>query len=109
MNQSKSEHCRLFFHEVYDVVAQIPAGKVLTYGKIARLIGCPQNARLVGTAMKNAPQELRLPAWRVVNAQGRTAPLWTEQQELLEAEGVRFKSNGRVDIGQFLWKPFEEF
>lgn len=99
----------LFSKEVYEIVAQIPVGKVLTYGMIARLIGCPQNARLVGTAMKNAPQELYLPTWRVVNSQGRTVPMWAEQRELLEAEGVLFKNNGLVDVEHFLWKPFEEF
>ena len=99
----------LFAQEVYEIGAQIPAGKVFTYGMIARLVGCPQNSRLVGTVLKNTPQDLHLPTWRVVNSQGRTVPAWAEQQELLEAEGVGFKNNGHVEIEKFLWKPFEEF
>lgn len=109
MSNSILQDTTLFAKEVYEVVAQIPAGKVFTYGMIARLVGCPQNSRLVGTVLKNTPQDLHLPTWRVVNSQGRTVPAWTEQQELLEAEGVGFKNNGHVEIEKFLWKPFDEF
>jgi len=40
-----------------------------------------------------------------VNKEGRTAPGWSRQRELLEEEGVRFKSNGHVDMRQYLWEP----
>mgnify|MGYP000270190502 FL=1 len=78
-----------FDAEVYSVVAQIPAGRVTTYGQIARLIGMPGYARRVGHALAAAPAGL--PCHRVVNSAGRTAPHWTEQRPMLEAEGVRFR------------------
>ena len=72
-----------FDAEVYSVVAQIPAGRVTTYGQIARLIGMPGYARRVGHALAAAPAGL--PCHRVVNSAGRTAPHWTEQRPMLEA------------------------
>jgi len=90
--------------EVYDVVGQIPPGKVLSYGRIAHLIGMPGHARRVGRAMASAPHERNLPCHRVVNSQGRTAPGWTGQRELLAAEGVRFRANGCVDLSASGWE-----
>lgn len=91
-----------FDTEVYNVVAQIPAGRVVTYGQIARLIGCPDHARRVGRALAKAPGEL--PCHRVVNAGGRTAPGWCGQRILLEREGVRFRSNGCADLAACGWE-----
>lgn len=93
-----------FDEEVYDIVRQIPAGRVVSYGQIARLIGQPNQARRVGVAMKNAPAERQLPCHRAVNSQGRTVPGWSEQRLLLEAEGVRFTSDSRVDMKSFVWR-----
>jgi methylated-DNA-protein-cysteine methyltransferase-like protein len=94
-----------FYQAVYDVVCLIPVGKVMTYGAIAEYIDCPRNSRLVGKALKDIPDEMNIPAWRVVNAQGRTAPGWDKQRELLEYEGVRFKPSGLVDLKRHLWRP----
>ena len=93
---------RAFDDEVYAVVAQIPAGKIVSYKQIARLIGMPDHARRVGRALAEAPAGL--PCHRVVNSAGRTVPGWTRQRELLEAEGVRFKANGCADIARFMWE-----
>ncbi|WP_196011326.1 MGMT family protein [Alistipes onderdonkii] len=93
---------RAFDDEVYAVVAQIPAGKIVSYKQIARLIGMPDHARHVGRAMASAPAGL--PCHRVVNSAGRTAPGWPRQRELLEKEGVRFKANGCADIARFMWE-----
>ena len=68
-----------FYAEVYNVVRQIPAGRVLSYGRIAELIGWPNHARLVGRAMHDAPLALNLPCHRVVNSAGRTVPGWHQQ------------------------------
>lgn len=101
---------------VYDLVRQIPAGKVLTYGKIAQWAGYPSYARMVGRAMHEAPdtEDLTeaknaqsLPCHRVVNSNGRTVPGWTEQHQLLAAEGVCFKRNGEVNLRECLWIPDE--
>lgn len=92
-----------FYEEIYSIVKEIPYGKVSTYGEIARLAGKPQYSRIVGQALFHAPEEQHLPCHRVVNSQGRLAPDWQEQKELLEKEGVIFKSNGCVNMSGHLW------
>lgn len=92
-----------FDAEVYEIVAQIPAGRVTTYGRIARLIGMPGYARRVGRAMASAPDAL--PCHRVVKAGGELVPGWAQQHGLLEAEGVPFRPNGCVDLAASGW-PF---
>lgn len=101
-----------FFKRVYQVVAQIPAGKVATFGQIAALIGEPRSARVVGWAMHDAPKELGLPCHRVVNKAGSMGPGYIfgpgEQRMLLESEGVTFKANGCIDMRKHRWEPFLE-
>ncbi len=89
------------FAAVYQIVEQIPPGRVTTYGRIAQMIGYFGGARTVGWAMSAAPQGL--PCHRVVNVQGRTVCGWPGQREKLEQEGVSFKSNGCVDLSKHLW------
>lgn len=96
-----------FFEEVYAVVGLIPYGTVATYGDVARLAGRPQCARMVGRALRDAPEESMLPCHRVVNACGRPAPGWNLQKGLLEREGVGFRSNGCVDMKRHRWCPSE--
>ncbi len=91
-----------FFSNVWEVVAGIPEGCVLSYGEVARRAGSPRRARMVGRAMARAPKRLELPWHRVVNAQGRISfPEGSRsarrQQELLEAEGVVF-ADGVIDL-----------
>lgn len=92
-----------FYKDVYAVVAEIPRGKVISYGEIALLLGRPQNSRMVGRALRLVPEGLNLPCHRVVNAQGRTAPGWVEQKQLLLEEGVAFRKNGEVDLKSSKW------
>ena len=87
-------------HEVYAVADSIPAGKVMSYGQIAELIGRPKNSRLVGKIMSLADRYGDHPCHRVVNSAGRTVPGWKEQRSLLEAEGITFKDNGNVDMNR---------
>ena len=91
-------------YEILSVVEEIPEGKIATYGQIAKLIGRDRNARLVGFVLSNAEFYGRYPCHRVVNHQGRTAPMWSEQKILLEKEGVVFKSDGKVDLAKYQWK-----
>lgn len=91
-----------FAEEVRSIVAQIPRGRVATYGGIARLAGMPGYARHVGHVLAEAPDTL--PCHRVVNAAGRTVPGWAEQRTLLENEGIRFKANGCVDLARCGWE-----
>jgi methylated-DNA-protein-cysteine methyltransferase-like protein len=71
------------------------------YGQVAKLAGNPRWARVVGYALHVNPAFGEIPCHRVVNSAGRTVPGWTEQRELLEAEGVEFKENGNVDMRRF--------
>ena len=90
---------------VLALVDSIPSGRVATYGQIARLIGRPKNARLVGKILSQS--ELyggTHPCHRVVNAAGRLATCWEDQEHLLWAEGVDLKANGCVDLKVYLWE-----
>lgn len=92
-----------FYKDVYSIVKEIPRGKVVSYGGIARLAGWPAHSRMVGKAMSVIPAELRLPCHRVVNNAGRLVPRWPQQRTLLEEEGVAFKANGCVDMKKCVW------
>lgn len=96
------------FERIYDVVCTIPKGKVATYGQVAALAGNPRWARVVGYALHANPKPGVIPCHRVVNRNGETAASFAfgggdVQRALLEAEGVRFLSDGRVDMTQFQW------
>jgi methylated-DNA-protein-cysteine methyltransferase-like protein len=90
-----------FFQGVYELVGQIPPGRVIAYGQIARILGKPRGAREVGWAMRNCPEGL--PWHRVVMADGAvTGGEWSAMRRaLLEAEGVAFLPDGRVDMARF--------
>lgn len=99
------EQARQFSDDVLNIVAQIPRGKVTTYGIIAAWAGWPSHSRMVGRTLRYTPGAVELPCHRVVNIEGRTAPGWIRQRMLLEEEGVTFKSNGHVDMRKHLWQP----
>jgi methylated-DNA-protein-cysteine methyltransferase-like protein len=89
------------YQEIYKIAAEIPKGKVMTYGDIALLIGNPRWARLVGQAMFYAPSDI--PCHRVINCKGEMSPDHVFggqdiQRGILIDEGVVFKSNGCVDF-----------
>lgn len=88
---------------VYEIVAQIPRGRVLTYGAIERLAGYPNHSRLVGRIMRDAPDG-QLPCHRVVSATGRLAPHYPAQASLLAAEGVILSPSGKVPLKTYLWQ-----
>ena len=93
---------------IHDVVSRIPRGRVATYGQIARLAGLPRQARLVGYALHALPAGTSVPWQRVVNAQGAISVRSgrdTNQRSLLEREGVRFDSRGRISLDSFQWRP----
>ena len=104
-DKMKPEQARVFGEDVLNIVSQIPYGKVTTYGHIAALAGWPSHSRMVGRTLRYSLEAEKLPCHRVVNKEGRTAPGWSQQRPLLEKEGVRFKSNGHVDMQLHLWEP----
>ncbi|HEY9077731.1 MAG TPA: MGMT family protein [Anaerolineaceae bacterium] len=95
------------YQRIYAVVRQIPAGKVATYGQIARISGgC--TARMVGYAMAAVPNNLDVPWQRVINAQGKISPRGSGigtlmQRALLEQEGVKFNPQGVIDLNEYGW------
>lgn len=97
-----------FYKEIYSIVREIPEGYVATYGLLAKLAGKPQCSRMAGQAMFNVPPELGLPCHRVVNSQGRLAPNWPEQRELLEKEGITFKKSGCVRLDIHIWEVLKQ-
>lgn len=90
-------------YEILSVVEEIPAGKVATYGQIARLTGREKNARLVGKVLSMSQYYGDYPCHRVVNHAGRLAPGWPEQGQLLQAEGVALKNTDHVDLSLYQW------
>jgi len=91
-----------FSERIYQIVKQIPAGKVTTYGQIAAKLGKPKAARAVGNALHVNPYK-SVPCHRVVNRKGRVATNfsdggWQEQKRKLLKEGVRFRNRMCVDL-----------
>lgn len=93
----------LLIYEILSVVAEIPEGKVATYGQIARLIGRDKNARLIGKVLGMAEKYGEYPCHRVVNHAGRLVPGWPDQGVLLQQEGVELKDSRHVDLKQYQW------
>jgi methylated-DNA-protein-cysteine methyltransferase-like protein len=101
-----------FFERVYDVVRQIPFGRVTNYGAIAKYLGAAKSARLVGYAM-NASHTKDVPAHRVVNRNGLlTGKHHFEgtnlMQQLLENEGVVVEDNQILNLDEVYWDPAKE-
>ena len=96
---------------VYQIVRRIPAGRVMTYGQIAELLGEGYTPRTVGFVMHSADESV--PWQRVINSQGacstgRVILPPDLQQRMLESEGVTFDARGRCDLARYRWTP-EEF
>lgn len=90
-------------YEILSAVGEIPKGCVATYGQIARLIGREKNSRLVGRVLRMAACYGEYPCHRVVNHAGRLVPGWTEQADLLRAEGVPLRNASHVDLRRCQW------
>jgi methylated-DNA-protein-cysteine methyltransferase-like protein len=98
----------LFFEQVYQVVRRIPPGKVATYGQVARILGKPRGARTVGWALHSLPEGSDVPWQRVLNARGvitldAHGPGGAIQRALLEAEGIEFDEQGRINLEVYAW------
>ena len=96
--------------QIWQVVALIPAGKVATYGDVARMAGLPGAARRVGAALRRLPEGSRIPWHRVINAQGRISlPQGSASRNTqcfrLEAEGLLLRTNKCLDLEKYRWRP----
>ncbi len=99
-----------FAEGVFAIVGRIPMGSVTTYGDIARALGDPRGARLVGWAIAGSPAGLDLPFHRVVNREGFLSGGWAFghpeiMKQRLVAEGVPFSDEYTVDIKRCHWLP----
>ena len=100
---------RKYRERVYEIVRQIPVGRVMTYGQIADILGAGYTARTVGYVMHAADTE-NVPRQRVINSQGScstgkmTMPV-NLQQKMLEDEGIEFDAKNRCDLNIYRWLP----
>lgn len=102
-----------FFERVYEVVREIPPGRVTSYGAIARFLGAAGSSRMVGWAMNNASKMEDIPAHRVVNRNGLLTgkhhfPGSRVMEQMLEAEGVEVREDRVVNFKDLFWDPNEE-
>lgn len=106
----------VYFELVWELVRQIPAGKVSTYGRIAAFLPAPagmserayqvRGARMVGGAMAACPADV--PWQRVINSQGKVSLRKSgggeQQRTMLESEGIKFNESERVDLSVYAWE-----
>lgn len=91
------------YERIFACIAQVPYGRVTTYGTIGQIVGCP--ARVVGYALHHLQHVHRpeVPWQRVINVQGRISTYGDQQRAILESEGVIFDDQGRTDFQRFGW------
>ena len=94
------------FEKIYEVVKNIPEGKVATYGQVAALAGNPRWARVVGYALHANPDPTVIPCHRVVNRDGMVAESFVfggskVQRQRLENEGIVFEADGSIDLDKY--------
>ena len=103
-----------FFELVYEIVRQIPKGRVTSYGAIAACLGTKLSARMVGWAMNGAHSlKHKVPAHRVVNRNGMLSGKHhfatpTQMEELLKKEGIIVKDDVIVNFKKIFWDPSAE-
>ncbi len=91
------------YERIYTCICEVPFGHVTTYGAVGGMVGC--SARVVGYALHHLRHVDRrdVPWQRVINARGMISTHGNEQRRLLEAEGVVFDDQGRIDFAAFGW------
>lgn len=103
-----SEQVETLMARVFALVRACPVGKVTTYGWLAKAVDYPRGARMVGWFMNESAEGV--PAQRVINSKGELSGSWAfgqrgRMRELLEAEGIVFSEDGRVDLKRYGWDP----
>src|SRR2546423_13542289 len=93
---------------VFALVRACPVGRVTSYGWLAKTVGYPRGARMVGWIMNESPNGV--PAQRVINSKGELSGSWAfgqsgRMRNMLEAEGIVFSADGRVDLKRYGWDP----
>lgn len=99
------------YNIIYQIVRQIPKGKVATYGQVADLASLYGKARLVGYALYRVDVQSDIPWHRVINAKGKISQSPSRygadelQRSLLEKEGIKFSLEGKINLREYLWLP----
>ena len=104
---STNEQASTLAAHVYALVRTCPAGRVTTYGWLAKAVGYPRGARMVGWIMNEASG---VPAQRIIISKGDLSGNWAfnnpgGMRKLLEDEGIVFSEDGRVDLKRSGWDP----
>lgn len=100
-----------FTKQVIEIIQRIPAGHVMTYGQVAAEAGNPRGARQVVRVLHAMSAKYDLPWHRIINAQGgistpeNAEEKGSTQRQLLEAEGIQFSTNGKVNLEKYRWHP----
>lgn len=94
-----------FTENVIRILQSIPAGSVMTYGQVATAAGNPRGARQVVRILHTMSEKHQLPWHRVINAKGEISFTGSEQQTLLELEGIEFSQKDRVNLTKYRWDP----
>src|SRR5438045_3959740 len=105
---STNEQVATLTARVYALVRTCPVGRVTTYGWLAKAVGYPRGARMVGWFMNECPKDV--PAQRVINSKGELSGSWAfgqkgRMRQLLEAEDVEFTEEGKVNLKRYCWDP----
>jgi methylated-DNA-protein-cysteine methyltransferase related protein len=105
---STSAQVETLLARVFALVRECPVGRVTTYGWLAKAVGYPRGARMIGWIMNESPNGV--PAQRVINSKGELSGSWAFGQsgtmrQLLEDEGIVFSEDGRVDLKRYGWDP----
>ena len=103
-----NEQAAVLMAQVYALVQACPPGRATTYGWIGKALSYPRGARMIGWFMNEAPEGV--PAQRVINSKGELSGSWAfgspeRMRQLLEAEGIVFSADGRVDLKRYGWEP----
>ena len=97
-----------FTEDIIFIIKNIPEGKVLTYGRIAKLAGSPRAARQVSWILHSSSNKYDLPWQRVINSKGMIALKFDKdkeyQKQLLLDEGVVFSDKYKIDLKKYQWK-----
>ncbi|XZF12654.1 MGMT family protein [Chitinophagaceae bacterium MMS25-I14] len=102
------------YDTIFEIVRQVPKGRVTSYGAVAAAIGMKSGARLVGHALRDSPNARpKVPAHRVVNSKGLLSGMHhfnppSRMQELLEKEGIKVSENQVQDFKKIFWDPAKE-
>ncbi|KAB2330199.1 MGMT family protein [Cytobacillus depressus] len=98
-----------FTERALHIIKNIPPGKVMTYGQIAKLAGSPRGARQVVRILHSMSKKHHLPWHRVINSKGEIGlkddEHYSIQRLSLESEGIEFKLTGSIDLKRFLYEP----